>query len=248
MKLRILSDLHNEFSVFDPPPVECDVVVLAGDIDVGIKAIEWAGRTFADKPVVFVHGNHEFYRGDFDLIEKCRQAAPDNVHVLEKDSVVIGGTRFVGTTLWTDFCLMGEAEQFLSMQHAGACLTDFSVIRHSGEPFTPRKSVELHDQSVKWLDGELANEFDGQTVVVTHHAPSPLSVAPQFKTDVVSAAFASNLESLIAVHRPALWIHGHTHDPFDYAIHDTRVVCNPRGYPQENRDQEFDPSLVVEIP
>jgi len=27
--------------------------------------------------------------------------------------------------------------------------------------------------------------------------------------------------------RVALWIHGHTHDPFDYEVDGTRVVCKP---------------------
>ena len=34
MKLHVLSDLHCEFADFVPPVVDCDVVVLAGDIHV----------------------------------------------------------------------------------------------------------------------------------------------------------------------------------------------------------------------
>ena len=37
-----------------------------------------------------------------------------------------------------------------------------------------------------------------------------------------------------------LWTHGHMHDPLDYMIGDTRVVCNPRGYVgEERRATEF---------
>jgi predicted phosphodiesterase len=44
-----------------------------------------------------------------------------------------------------------------------------------------------------------------------------------------------------------LWIHGHTHDPFDYEINGTRVICNPRGYPGENASWTSRAALVVEI-
>lgn len=67
MKLLVLSDLHVEFAPFvpDPAAVEAaDVVVLAGDVSNGVKGIAWARQAFADKPVVYVVGNHEFYRCD----------------------------------------------------------------------------------------------------------------------------------------------------------------------------------------
>ena len=41
-------------------------------------------------------------------------------------------------------------------------------------------------------------------------------------------AFVSRLHSLVGT--PALWIHGHTHDGFDYQANGTRVVANPMGY------------------
>jgi Icc-related predicted phosphoesterase len=87
-------------------------------------------------------------------------------------------------------------------------------------------------------------------VVVSHHAPSPRSVAPRYGADLVSAAFASDLESLIEHYEPDLWIHGHTHDSFDYQLGRTRVVCNPRGYVSSQGNLEnsrFDPELIIEI-
>ena len=47
----ILSDLHNEFSLFKPDVEECsvDVVILAGDIDKGSKGIYWARSQWPDK-------------------------------------------------------------------------------------------------------------------------------------------------------------------------------------------------------
>ena len=47
----------------------------------------------------------------------------------------------------------------------------------------------------------------------------------------MNGAYSSDLSEFI-LDRPQikLWTHGHTHDPYDYMIGSTRIVCNPRGY------------------
>jgi Icc-related predicted phosphoesterase len=82
-------------------------------------------------------------------------------------------------------------------------------------------------------------------VVVTHHAPHPLSVHPRYAGSALNASFASDLSEMMELWQPELWVHGHVHDTFDYVVRNTRVVCNPRGYGTEN--PAFDPALVVEI-
>lgn len=50
--------------------------------------------------------------------------------------------------------------------------------------------------------------------------------------------------------RSALWIYGHTHESVDFNIGGTRIVSNPRGYPDASGDsinQDFDPALTLEI-
>lgn len=54
-----------------------------------------------------------------------------------------------------------------------------------------------------------------------------------------------DLTDVIEDGRPALWVHGHTHDSCDYELGATRIVCNPRGYEDEN--SAFDPELVVTL-
>ena len=85
-----------------------------------------------------------------------------------------------------------------------------------------------------------------KTVVVTHHAPSIHSIPEIYKTDYLSAAFASNLEDFISSSKIDIWIHGHLHDPSDYKIGETRIVCNPRGYIGETH-KGFIPELVIEV-
>jgi len=247
MRIRILSDLHNELDRFDPPAVDADVVVLAGDIGSGTKAIYWARETFPDRPVVFVAGNHEYYNDNLSRTAlQMRWAAEDtNVHVLDNHEVVIDGVRFLGATLWTDFELFGgDMNRAHALAIAKQYMSDFSCITHGTTGwFTPWQSVLLHNQSVAWLRKKLSEPFDGSTVVVTHHAPHRNSIHPRFAKTIVTAAFVSDLEHLLGFSK--LWIHGHVHDAFDYVVADTRVICNPRGYNGERSG--FNPRLVVEV-
>lgn len=111
----------------------------------------------------------------------------------------------------------------------------------------PEDSVEIHDTSKAWLVGELKREFDGPTVVLTHHLPAATSVAKRYANDPLNPAFASRLDDVIEKYRPDLWIHGHTHVPCDYELFDTRIVCNPRGYPGERRDSRFQAGQFVAV-
>lgn len=247
MKLLIYSDLHLEFGAFQPPPTGADVVVLAGDIAVGVDGIAWAGSMFRDKPVIYVPGNHEFYGHDIELTATMKAQAPANVYVLDNEEVEIQGVHFLGCILWTDFRLFGESEKYFGMQYANHMMNDFNVILNNGRRFTAHQSAELHQYSRKWLSRTLAENHGDKTVVVTHHVPSPRSCHPRFQNDRLSPAFVSDLEDLMDGDRAELWVHGHTHDSFGYVVNGTRVLCNPRGYSPFALNPAFNPLLVVEV-
>ncbi len=247
MKLHILNDLHIEFEDFEPPVTDADLVVLAGDIGVGVEGLRWVEARYPNKPVIYVPGNHEFYHHDLVLMDELKAQAPEHIHVLNDNQVIIEDVRFLGSILWTDFALFGEADNFFAMQQAWQQMTDFSIIKHNGGPFTPEDAVRLFRASWDWLAARLAEPFDGKTVVVTHHAPSSRSVHPRYAHDLLTPAFASNLEILMNGDRAALWIHGHMHESYDYEIYGTRVACNPRGYAPEALNPDFRPNWVVEV-
>ena len=247
MKIHILNDLHIEFEDFVPPDTDADVVVLAGDVGVGLGALPWIERCFPARPVIYVPGNHEYYHHDLALIDTLKRDAPDHVHVLDNNAIEIDGVRFLGSTLWADFSLFGIADKYFALQQARSGMADFELIRYHGRRFTPEDSIRLHEQSRDWINQMLAQPFEGTTVVVTHHAPSPRSVHPRYARNLLTPAFASDLEALMEESRVTLWIHGHTHDPFDYRVHGTRVVCNPRGYAPDQLAEGFRADLVVRI-
>ena len=247
MKIQILNDLHIEFGDFHVPETNADVVVFAGDIGVGIDGLNWIESLEINKPVIYVLGNHEYYNHDISLIDEIKANAADNIHVLDTDAVEIDGTRFLGCTLWTDFLLFGEAEKYFAIQHAKKGMADFEVINIDGKRFCPEDSIRLHEQNRDWLKCVLSIPFKGKTVVVTHHLPSFKSVHQRFAKDLLSPAFASHLDELMDVEHIALWIHGHTHDAYDYKLNGTRVVCNPRGYFGYERTDEFKSDFIVEV-
>ncbi len=251
MKIHILSDLHLEYSSFTPPMVGADVVVLAGDIHKGMRGILWARTTWPDTEIIFVPGNHEYYGSEIGIENEQFEMAARvyGVHVLNRGEVVIGGVRFIGATLWTDFNLFDEEERPYAFSAGLNGLTDFRVIEFGSQTFMPQDSAELNKLDVVWLEAKLKHEpFDGKTVVVTHHLPSMRSVEERYKKELLSASFASHFDHLMGF--SSLWIHGHTHESMDYDVNGTRVLCNPRGYcktgqPPENK--QFNTALVVEL-
>lgn len=271
MRLLILSDLHREVwyrsgirseGSADPYPktdlavARPDLVILAGDIDMGARAVEWANRVFPDLPVLYVHGNHEGYGHNLDevqteIAEAC--AVTGHVYYLNRREKVIDGVRFLGATLWTDFKLYGKESAVLAKYDASQWMNDYKRIRLAKKGYRklrPDDTEQWHFRDRCWIEERLAEPFDGKTVVVTHMAPSERSIADEYKGDRCSPAFASNLDHL--VEHADLWIHGHVHHSLDYRIGTGRVVCNPLGYPGRAdrirpENSAFDPNFIVEI-
>lgn len=248
MKIQLLSDLHNEFyrgrAVPAIHPTAADVVVLAGDIDVGVAGVRWAdaeaGRL--GKEVIYVVGNHEYYNHDIGLLDELRTVASDLhlVRLLENDEVVTGGVRFLGCTLWTDYRAAGG--QPLAMLEARQHLNDHWVVKKGTRRFLPEDALALHEQSRLWLAQKLSEPFPGKTVVISHHGPHPLCQHPRFPLDLLAAAFWSDLSDLME--QVDVWCFGHTHANLDVQVGRCRLVSNQRGYPHEDM-RDYRPDFVI---
>ncbi len=260
MRLLVLSDLHIETWRDDGPDCNLlqsrpDVVILAGDIHTGRDAIAWATRKFPDLPVVYVYGNHEIYGfnfEDFEIDIARSSRAPRNFHFLDAGEFIFCGVRFLGATLWTDFCLLGDslAKKNMAMHDAQQKMKDYQLIRLVSSPIgrlCPRDTLAMHAEQRTWLAERLSIPFEGKTVVVTHMAPSVKSISAAYPEESLAPAYASRLDSFVA--KADLWVHGHVHASADYEIGKCRVVCNPRGYPTQSgaQNRAFDANFVVEI-
>lgn len=252
MRLQIFSDLHIDFAPgFEPRLAEpVDAVIVAGDVCEGIgDAMRFLRAHLGPVvPIVFVAGNHEYFaRVRSDERRAGAEAAREHgVIFLDDGAATVGGVRFIGSTLWSDYELYGAHRREEMMDLARRRMMDHRrILELPGRFITPEESLELHKLARSSLDRQLAAVHDGPTVVVTHNGPHPLSLADRFRENYTSAAFISDLSAIIDRHQPALWVHGHTHVSLDYRVGRTRVVCNPLGYANENPD--FDPRFVVEV-
>jgi 3',5'-cyclic AMP phosphodiesterase CpdA len=250
MRIHVLSDLHLERAPFTPPSVDADVVVLAGDVARGTRGVEWAAGWSDGRPALYVAGNHEFYGETAPgLIAELRERSDaSSVSVLENEELVIGGVRFLGCTLWSDFDYDGADRRAESMAVCQRVVNDYGLIRFGddGRALSPEDTRRLHLDSRRWLEQRLAAGHDGPTVVITHHAPLIRTRPRPPMLRAIAGAFASDVTELMGGDRVALWIYGHTHRSADLDVRGTRVISNPRGYPRQPV-AEFDPGLVIEL-
>lgn len=242
MRVRIYSDLHNEFEAWGAPDCsDTDLVILAGDIDKKARGIKWANDTFSCS-VAYINGNHEFYDGHIDrTLQKMKDAALSHVHVLENEKLTLNGIRVLGTTAWTDFTTTGDQVAASSM--AREWMSDFKYIRTENyRRLRPDDLVTRNHAARAWLTEQLAQKFEGKTIVVTHHAPSPLLVGAEHEGHL-NAAYSNAWPHLIE--QADFWIFGHTHHAIDVDLGGCRMISNPRGYPNEFTG--FDPFFEIEI-
>ena len=247
MKIFVISDLHTEgylgkTDILDEfLSKDIDLLIIAGDLT-NSRHLEGNLKYICErtKNLVYVTGNHEYYRSSFEeldaLLEKLSSSL-NNFHWLHDTQVQIScesngheeSFKFLGNTLW--FPETPESKNPANKFQ----LADFSNIKN----FDP-KVYERHIANVKFL---MENTKPGD-IVVTHHAPSEKSVPPRFVGSPMKCYFASNQENIIRECRPRMWIHGHLHDPFDYKINSTRILCNPYGNLFESKNYSKE---IIEI-
>jgi predicted phosphodiesterase len=216
MKLGIMSDLHLEFQDWDFTPDPEMFYICAGDI----HSNNYARKRFLDKfgeNIFYVKGNHDFYNGLFRDQEKAEY--------------IYKGLKISGTTLWTDLTNGVDWDIYKTT------LADYRYIFD----MTKEMYFAAHEMQKQFL---LNSEAD---IIVSHHCPSYQSVHRKYAGNPMNVCFTTELADQILNMRkpPKLWIHGHTHEEFDYMIGDTRVICHPRGYPNEHAwYNDYTPKIV----
>lgn len=271
MKVQLLSDLHLEAHPqlrIEPAP-GADLLVLAGDIgsyqiggrlaDADFGLARFSPLQGWPVPVLFLPGNHEYDALDFDetharLREVCERLG---MLWLERETLVLGGVRFVGTTLWTDFDALSQnpaapqteftkimKQRDKAYRAANFYLRKAGGARH-GQPMLAEQIREHALVCQAWLEQALDQPFSGPTVAVTHFAPSLKSADPRYGLVPGTAGFCNSLDHLAA--KAQHWLHGHLHAPSDYVLNGCHVQANPLGYASKNEQQFFRSDLCVEV-
>jgi predicted phosphodiesterase len=281
MNIQLLSDLHLEAHPhFVPEPAPgADVLVLAGDVGSYQPGSQLADDDFGlarfsplpqhagwPTPVLFVPGNHEYDAQDFDAAHLRLRQTCDRLGIawLERETLVMQGVRFVGTTLWSDFDALADHEGCTDLgrrlklrdkafRAANFYLRKTGGTRH-GEPFLAEPLREQALACQEWLAAALQQPFDGSTVAVTHFAPSLKSADPRYGLVPGTAGFCNALDHQLP--HAQLWLHGHLHAPSDYLAQgqrgdgsawQCRVVANPLGYARKGEQATFRPCWTVPV-
>ncbi|MFC4275324.1 metallophosphoesterase [Achromobacter aloeverae] len=259
MRLGLYSDLHLELmphGSWQPPALDVDVMILAGDIASHTHGLAWGRDTFrqrANPPeVVYVAGNHEYYDAHLGLLSELKTPGwkEEGIHFLERETLILPGVRILGCTLWSAFDLYGKDGMNRAMADARQHLSDYWMIKaRNGQRLSPVDTWELHEKSVRWLDYELTTPFEGTTVVVTHFAPHRRCIAPRYEGDSLTPYFVTDMTGIMTKHQIDVWCFGHTHYNVDFiAEGGCRVVSNQRGYRGEvQAGNGFRPDLIIEL-
>lgn len=247
MKIRVMSDLHLEMDGnTNINPGQGDILILAGDI-LSAKHLQSDGK-LGNKykqfltncsenynRVLYVAGNHEHYSYHLtSTIEDIRKHLPNNITLLENDTVRIDDWVFIGMTMWTDFNRKNPSDMFVIKQ----MMNDYHCIRFGDKyrKLLPEDTYQIHIESKQYLLDELQKYENDNVFVITHHAPCHLSIHERYVGNVSNFAYYSDLTDVILNHQNIrYWVHGHTHNKVDYTVGNCRIICNPRGY------VEFDP-------
>ena len=255
MKIQIASDLHIESwpgqipstEVFEPVE-DRDLLILAGDIHVGIQAHSFLKRETAISPVVYVLGNHEHYaRYTHDALVKLWRlsaCALPGLHLLSADLCEVAGLRIYGCTWYSG---LWPATSTYDRATIAAHVSDFRLPRDDAGAWTVDRHVETHRSETAAMR-EHAGNVD---IVVTHWPPTLDALDPIFtlkKRDrALNPYFVNDAEDLVHEMEAKLWVSGHVHRPHEAQVGETLSVGNPAEYRKELRRKGFRPDRVVTL-
>lgn len=241
-----------------PPELPDDketTLILAGDLWIGTKFIEWAGFSWIGKvapkfkQVLIVLGNHDFWpQGTLTIkngADKCNAMLQDhglhNVHVLDMSTYVDGDYLFVGATLWTD---MNQAEPMAMYNMSNFMAYDGKIAFETGPngaytKFTSDRWVQTFYKHRDYIKHVVEQNRDKKVVVITHHLPLTTVSDPVYNGDKSNAYYMSDLSNIM-LDNPhiKLWFHGHSHYQHETMFNETLIINNAVGYTSEHMEQQ----------
>ncbi len=259
MKVAYCSDLHLNFgTLILNNDQNAEILILAGDVmEADDQKSSPVYNNFFDHVskefnlVFYVAGNHEYWGGNIrKTLDSMRKSLPENVIILDNEGYNIhrvdgSSVVFFGGTMWTNLGKRSPTSMMMAQR-----MKDFQYISYSDQKsafwsrdesgkrvrmyrewaFGVNDWINEHDLFVEKLTERIHGTDD--VVVISHHAPSSLSVSPMFKSQIFeNDSYYSDMSELI-LDNPQIkhWVHGHIHHKQMHYIGDCLVRANPRGY------------------
>jgi DNA repair exonuclease SbcCD nuclease subunit len=261
MKCIVLADLHLDMYLnreLDPfsqiPDAAFDGIthcIVAGDLSNKAqkqwnRCIPWLVERFPDAQLYVMPGNHDYYDFRIDGEDRLVEIAEKHgASFVQKSELISGKHRILCATLWTDFEVYGDRTE--NMRTASRVMSDYhyiKVARNNFRRLTPAQTAAIHAEHRNWLLERLAEPFDGETTVISHHAPHrrALSAEPSY-----GPCYASDLEEIIMTFKPRRWLFGHTHHRISFSVGDTELRNISVGYPGQNEPLEGLERFTLEL-
>lgn len=247
MKIRYMSDLHLEFLnskqldnfIKKIPSGMDEICVLAGDIGDPYssnydKFINYMSNHF--RKIFIIAGNHEYYNKktieETNLFMKEYFQKFNNITFLNNEYEIYGDYCFVGTTLWSK--ITNPLYKINDVYE----IVDFDYIKYN----------ELNELSIQFLENVVSNHTN--CVIITHHMPSQKLIDEKYKTPSMAPYnqwFYCDMDEFIEKNKNNIkcWIYGHTHTKSNLLLNEIPFICNPIGYPNENKNINL--SVTIEL-
>jgi predicted phosphohydrolase len=248
MKLRYFSDLHLEF--IKPNKVKYfikqihpgldEICILAGDIGKPYQLTYNIFMNFINinfKKTFIIAGNHEYYNKkkmiyETDAFLENYFEQFENISFLNNEYEIYENYCFIGTTLWS------------KITNPLYKINDVYSIPN----FDYNQYNILNKECVDFLKNTLDNNKN--CIIITHHIPSKSLINIKYKTpDMLpyNQWFYCDMDELIDINKDKIkcWFYGHTHTPSNIIINEIPFLCNPIGYPNENKIINFKKSITI---
>lgn len=230
--LQPFSDIHNYDRSYIPPITDADIIVCAGDMDIGYNISDWVKRVedIHQKPMICGLGNHDFWNTSTanltvsEWVEHYRSCNTDLTQFMYNETKIIGNYAIIVATMWTDF----QGENPICIRDSKLA-KDFTRIRVNDESnITAQQMLLLYKEARDYIVQELEKHKDKKCIVVTHYPPT-ISCNISFTITPVSYYWVGFMEDIIEKYQPAAWISGHMHNTFIKKFGNTQFVMNPAG-------------------
>lgn len=236
--IQYVSDIHADVNGFFPKITPFSkTLAICGDVGVPTNPVcrdflRYCSDNF--EKVFFVPGNHDFDCGSvfepnkverYEDIYKVLCQKFNNVHYLNKGSIIHQDTLVIGLTLWSH----------LQLNHPNIKINPENIEKL-------QRSIIEHLEHVKWLECTLDNNQDKKAIILSHFVPTFKLIEEKYKSHNTSF-FATNLERLIKpnIH---MWLCGHTHSTLQLTHNGVYLGVNAHGYVGTDINRNYTPKVV----